>query len=421
MAPTLNTVERRPARSSPSSRGSTPRSLRLRNQRLVLAEIRHHSTLTRSDLAKATGLAKSTIKEITDALVASGFIEEVRDVTLDGRVGRPASSLRISRTSGYVVGVDIGADKILVGIAGLDGQLISLERTVTHDLHGKAAILEATRSTIDKGLKRSAAQSGRIVATVVGTPGVIDPRTGRVSLAPQIAGWEGIDLRSELKLSVEGEIVIRRQADLSALAEVALGAARNVRNLLYVHIGIGIGGALVINSDLYGGNDGAAAEIGYLPLGFGDAPPAGSGFGTFEWSAGGSAFARAGSQVARGPSGKRLRELAGGDPGKVTAAAVFAAAAEGDPQGLTVATQMADRLATGIAAAICVVNPELAVVSGGISLAGGMLLEMIRPRVSEIVPVMPELVISALGEESVVMGGIQHGVDLALDRLLVAD
>lgn len=399
--------------------GSTPRSLRLRNQRLVLTEIRRRKTVTRSDLAKATGLAKSTIKEITDELIASGFIEERRDVNLEGRVGRPAASLRISRAAGYVLGVDIGADKILVGIAGLDGRLLQLDRTATHDVRGRAAILEATRETVARTLSASGAHPESVVVTSVGTPGVIHPKTGRVSLAPQIAGWEGIDLRRELHLPVKGRVDVKRQADLSALAEMALGTAQHVRNLLYVHLGIGIGGALVINGRLYGGNDGAACEIGYLPLGFGDVPAADSGFGTFEWAAGGSAFARVGSDAARSPAGKRLRDLAGGDPNNVSAAAVFAAAAEGDPEGVKIAAEMAERLAAGIAAAICVVNPELAVISGGISLAGEKLLEMVSPRVAQIVPVMPELALSLLGEESVVLGAIHHGVDVALDRLLL--
>jgi glucokinase len=398
---------------------STPRSLRLRNQRLVLTEIRRRKTLTRRDLAKATGLAKSTIKEITDELMASGVIEERRDANLEGRVGRPAASLRISRTAGYVLGVDIGADKILVGIAGLDGRLLQLDRTATHDVRGRAAILEATRETVAKTLRASGAKPESVVVTTIGTPGVIHPKTGRVSLAPQIAGWDGIDLRKELRLPVEGRVDVQRQADLSALAEMALGTAQHVRNLLYVHLGIGIGGALVINGRPYGGHDGAAAEIGYLPLGFGDMPVDRSGFGTFEWAAGGSAFARVGSAAARSPGGKRLRELAGGDPNNVSAAAVFAAAAEGDPEGVKIAAQMAERIATGIAAAICVVNPELTVISGGISLAGEQLLEMVSPRVSQIVPVMPELALSALGEESVVLGAIHHGVDVAFDRLLL--
>jgi glucokinase len=239
-----------------------------------------------------------------------------------------------------------------------------------------------------------------------------------VTLAPQIFGWDGIDLHDELHMPIRGLIDVKRQADLSALAEMALGSALLVRNLLYVHIGIGIGSALVINSELYRGSDGAAGEIGYLPLGFGEVPPTGSGFGTFEWAAGGHAFARAGTEAAHSPTGSRLRHLAEGNPANVSASVVFAAASEGDAEGLRIATLMADRLATGIAAAICVVNPELTVISGGISLAGTMLLEMIRPRVSEIVPVMPNVVLSSLGEESVVLGAIEYGVELALDEVL---
>jgi glucokinase len=418
MALQVRTDLKEAARGGPGP-GSTPRSLRLQNERLVLTEIRRHKTVTRSDLAKATGLAKSTIKQITDELMASGFIEEVRAANVEGRIGRPAASLRISRTAGYVLGVDIGADKILVGIAGLDGRLLQLDRTATHDVHGRAAILEATRETVAKTLRASGAQPESVVVTTVGTPGVIHPQTGLVSLAPQIAGWDGIDLREELHLPVTGRVDVNRQADLSALAEMALGTAQHVKNLLYVHLGIGVGAALVINGRLYGGTDGAAGEIGYLPLGFGEVPEDGSGFGTFEWAAGGSAFARVGRDAAGSPSGRRLRELAGGDLDNVSAAAVFAAAAEGDPEGVKIATQMAERLATGIAAAICVVNPELTVISGGISLAGETLLEMVHPRVSQIVPVMPKLALSPLGEESVVLGAIHHGADVAFDHLLL--
>jgi glucokinase len=383
----------------------------------VLAEIRR-DVVTRSALGKATGLAKSTIKEITDALIASGLIEELRDVSLEGRVGRPASSLRISPSAGNVLGVDIGADKILVGLAGLDGRFVRLDRTATHDVHGRDAILAATRQTVARTLNSAGVPAEGILVTTVGTPGVIHPQSGCVSLAPQIAGWDGIDLRAELQLPVAGQVDVKRQADLSALAEMAVGTAQHVRNLLYVHVGIGVGGALVIDGRLYGGTDGAAGEIGYLPLGFGEVPPEQSGFGTFEWAAGGSAFARVGARAARTESGQRLRELAGGDPAEVSAAAVFAAAAEGDPTATEIAAQMAERLATGIAAAICVVNPDLTVISGGISLAGEKLLELVYPHVARIVPVMPKIALSPLGEESVVTGAVHHGVELAFDQLL---
>ena len=398
-------------------RASSVRTVRLRNMQLMLRELRRNAATTRADLGRSTGLAKSTIKEITDELIASGFVEEVRDPNLDGRIGRPATSLRLSPTAGRVVGIDIGAEKILAVVASLSGQVIASARQESHNLTGKAAILRAVRSTFRKALAAAEVDGNSILTTVVGTPGVIHPETGRISLAPQIQDWDGIDLHKELKLPVTGPVIVRRQADLSALAEVALGVAQDVANMLYVHIGIGIGGALVLNGHLYTGNDGAAGELGYLPLSFGEEPPPGTAYGTFEWAAGGSAFARLGRAAAQGPAGQRLRDLADGDISKVSAAAVFAAAAEGDPQGIAVAEELTFRIACGIASAVCVVNPRLAVISGGLSLAGEALLKMIHAKLARLVPVMPELALSSFGEESVVAGAIQHGVDIALDRI----
>jgi glucokinase len=398
-------------------RSSSVHTVRLRNMQLMLRELRRNATITRADLGRSTGLAKSTIKEITDELIASGFVEEVRDPDLGGRIGRPATSLRLSPSAGRVVGIDIGAEKILATVATLNGRVIASARQESRNLTGKSAILRAVRSTFRKALAASEVEASSVLATVVGTPGVIHPQTGRISLAPQIRDWDGIDLHKELELPVTGPVIVKRQADLSALAEVALGVAQDIANLLYVHIGIGIGGALVINGHLYTGNDGAAGEVGYLPLSFGEQPPAGTGYGTFEWAAGGSAFARFGRAAAQGPSGRRLRELAGGDISKVSAAAVFTAAAEGDPQGIAIAEELTFRIACGIASAVCVVNPKLAVISGGLSLAGETLLTMIRAKLARLVPVMPDLALSSFGEESVVVGAIQHGVDIALDRI----
>lgn len=400
-------------------RASSVHTVRQRNVQLMLRELRRNAITTRAELGRSTGLAKSTIKEITDELIASGFVEEVRDPNLDGRIGRPATSLRLSPSAGRVAGIDIGAEKILAVVAGLNGDVIATARQESRHLTGKAAILRAVRSTLRKALAAAEVDMDSVLATVVGTPGVIHPETGRISLAPQIQDWDGIDLLEELKLPVTGPVIVRRQADLSALAEVALGVAQDVANLLYVHIGIGIGGALVINGHLYTGNDGAAGEVGYLPLSFGEEPPAGTAYGTFEWAAGGSAFARLGRAAAQGQAGQRLRELAGGDISKVSAAAVFTAAAEGDPQGIAVAEELTFRIACGIASAVCVVNPKLAVISGGLSLAGDTLLKMIHAQLARLVPVMPGLVLSSFGEESVVVGAIQHGVDVALDRIFV--
>ena len=397
--------------------GVGPSNIRFRNKQLVVREIRRNGLTTRTDLVRATGLAKSTIKDIADDLIASGFIEDVRDLTLVGTTGRPATSLRISRSVGGVVGVDIGADKILVSVARLDGTVIASARAASQNLSGKSAIIQTVRRTVNRAIDEAGVGTDDILTTVVGTPGVIHPATGLISLAPQIVGWDGIDLQCELRLPFRALAIVRRQADLSALAEVAFGAAQGVANLLYVHIGIGIGGALVLNGHLCRGNDGTAGEIGYLPLSFGEDKPPGTGFGAFEWAAGGLAFARHGREAARGAAGRRLRELAGGDADRIDAAVVFAAATEGDRRGLDVAEELGSRIAQGIAAAVCVVNPELVVLSGGMSLAGETLLTIVDDQLSSLVPVVPKLALSLFGVESVVVGAIQHALDLTFDEI----
>ena len=387
-----------------------------RNTHLMLRELRRNAAPTRAELGRSTGLAKLTIKEITDELIASGFVEEVRDPNLDGRVGRPATSLRLSPSAGRVVGIDIGAEKILATVAGLDGQVIASAREQSHHLTGKVAVLRAVRSTFRRALAVAGVDVGSVLVTVVGTPGVIHPETGRISLAPQIQGWDGIDLLNELKLPVTGPVIVKRQADLSALAEVALGVAQDVANLLYVHIGIGIGGALVINGHLYTGNDGAAGEVGYLPLNLVRSRRRAR---VTARSSGRRAARHSRVRPCRGARTGRATatRVAGGGISNVSAAAVFTAAAEGDPQGIAVAEELTFRIAYGIASAVCVVNPRLAVVSGGLSLAGDTLLKMIHAKLARLVPVMPNLVLSSFGEESVVVGAIQHGVDIALDRI----
>src|SRR5918996_1827167 len=166
------------------------------------------------------------------------------------------------------------------------------------------------------------------MAVAVGTPGVVDPASGRIALAPQLPGWEGLELRQELGRSFRCPVLVENEVRLSVLAERWQGAAQGIDDAVYIQIGVGIGGGILIGGELYRGADGAAGEIGYLPYPY-DSPLA-NGPGPFEHSAGGSAFARLGRGAGAGGGGELFTQLAGGDPEAVDAEVVFAAAAEGD-------------------------------------------------------------------------------------------
>jgi predicted NBD/HSP70 family sugar kinase len=386
----------------------------------VLSAIRAEGPISRAELAKATGLSKPTVNEVVEGLLRDGTVAESEANGSDrpSRPGRRARLLRFRADRGHVLGMDIGAGKILVLVADLNGDVVASERRsvgarerANADQLLRQALAVATAALRSAGVPRASLQ-----AVCVGTPGVVDPVTHRLTLAPQLGGWEGLPLGRRLQRSFRCPVLVDNEVHLSMLAERWRGAAQGIDDALFVQAGYGIGGGLLVGGRLYRGANGAAGEIGYMPA-VGD-PAAPNGLGPFEHAAGGSAYARHGARTAARPEGRRLLELAGGDADAVDAEIVFAAAAEGDAAAAAIVAELVGRLAEGIAAAAIVVDPATVIVGGGLSRAGATLLEPLTRRLAEHTPIPPRVVLSTLGEESVALGGVRLGVQTVEQALL---
>jgi predicted NBD/HSP70 family sugar kinase len=397
-----------------------PQLLRQLNSAHVLRAIRAHGPISRADLAKTIGLSKPTVKDVVEALVFDGIVVE-EEGDGDGRPtrpGRPARLLRFRADLGNVLGIDIGADKLLVLVADLNGDVTATERRRVRaaDRADAAALLALVERTAADALAAAAVDRPSLRAVGVGTPGVVDPGSGRVSLAPQLGGWEGLALARRLEPSFPCPVLVENEVHLSMLAEQWRGAAQGVDDALFVQAGYGIGGGLLVGGRLYRGANGAAGEIGYLPVA-GDGGPH-DGLGPFEHAAGGGAYARHGRRVLDEDAGTRLLELAGGDPDAIDAEVVFAAARAGDVAAARVVETLVERLATGIAAAVVVLDPRAVIVGGGLSRAGDALLRPLTGRLGELVPIPPHVVLSDLGEEAVALGAVRLAVQTVEEGLL---
>ena len=270
------------------------------------------------------------------------------------------------------------------------------------------ALLKHVQAAATRALAAAGAQRSLLRAVGVGTPGVVDPATGRLSLAPQLGGWDGLPLGRRLQRSFPCPVLVENEAHLSVLAERWRGAAQGIDDALFVQAGYGIGGGLLVGSRLYRGANGAAGEIGYLPFAEDWSPR--DGLGAFEHAAGGSAYARHGRRAASSPGGRRLLELARGDFDAIDAEVVFAAAAEGNAAALKIVETLVRRLARGIAAAVVVLDPRAVIVGGGLSRAGQTLLHPLERELAELVPIPPRIVLSDLGEEAVAYGAVRLAV-----------
>jgi predicted NBD/HSP70 family sugar kinase len=314
-----------------------------------------------------------------------------------------------------VLGIDVGADKVLVQLADLSGTILATERRQTRMAQDARALLKALRAAAATALRRGGIPRASLKAVAVGTPGIVDPASGRIALAPQLPGWEGIDLASALGCSFRCPVLVENEVRLSVLAERWRGAAQEIDDAVYVQVGVGIGAGILIGGELYRGADGAAGEIGYLPYPGGR--PLGNGPGPFEDAAGGNAFARLGREAAAGDGGRLLRQLAGGDANAVDAKVVFAAARQGDAAAGAIVDELTRTLAHGIAAVVAVLNPSTVIVGGGLSRAGAELLEPLDRHVSKLVPLRPRFVLSSFGDESVALGAVRLALQSVDERL----
>ena len=388
------------------------------NQELILHVIRDRGPLSRTEIARETGLSKPTVNEVVELLLAGTYVLETDGGDRPRRPGPRARLLTFRADLGHVLGLDVGADKAVAAVADLSGRIVATERRRVSEQarSGQAALLRELRAVAAAALARAGVERSSLRAAGVGTPGVVDPETGRITLAPQLAGWEGLALGTELERSLGCPVVADNETHLSLIAEQWHGAARDVADALYVQVGVGIGGAILVGGEIHRGAKGAAGEIGYLLT---DEDPEAPEFGSgpFEWAAGGRAYARLGSRAAATPEGALLRELAGGDPDAVDAATVFAAHARGDVAARAIVDLLVGRLARGVATIATVLNPELVILGGGVSNAGAALLEPVERVVRERVPVPPRLVLSELGDESVALGAVRLAMDRADERL----
>jgi predicted NBD/HSP70 family sugar kinase len=397
----------------------SPQLLRQLNSAHVLRAIRTHGPISRAELAKTIGLSKPTVNEVVEGLRGKGTVLESEANGADRplRPGRRARLLRFRADLGHVLGIDIGANKLLVVVADLNGDVVVSERVPVQprERADATALLKCVQAAATTALAAAGTRRSELQAVGVGSPGVVDPTTGRLSLAPQLGGWESLPLGRRLQRSFPCPVLVENEVHLSVLAERWRGAAQGIDDALFVQAGYGIGGGLLVGGRLYRGANGAAGEIGYLP--FTDDWSPRDGLGPFEHAAGGSAYARHGRRAAASRGGRRLLELAGGDPDAIDAEIVFAAAAEGNAAALKILDTLVRRLARGIAAAAIVVDPRTVIVGGGLSRAGEVLLRPLERELAELMPIPPQVVLSDLGEEAVALGAVRLAVQTVEDRL----
>jgi predicted NBD/HSP70 family sugar kinase len=384
----------------------TPSLLRELNDRAALELLLAKGPLTRAQLSECTGVSKVTVSQMLARLEERGLVM-VAGEQAGGR-GPNAALYSVVPSSAYVAGLYVESDLVSVVVADVAGNQVA---DVSMDPNGGDDLVGLVRDAIGHACRSAGIGTENLSAVVIGSPGVLDPRTGAPRLAVNLPTWqEGV--LDGLRAVLHTPVLIENDVNLAAMAERAGGAAAGLDDFAFVWLGGGLGLATVIGGQVRRGTGGAAGEIGWMPV-HGAPLPVGN-----------EHPGKAGLQALAG--GLAVQALAAeyGFGGATAADAVSRAIADmtRGPHGSAGATfldELAHRVSIGVAAVCVVLDPGLVVLGGNVGKAGGTeLATRVAAEIPRICLARPTVVPTSVPDEPVLRGALQAALGQARAWLL---
>jgi predicted NBD/HSP70 family sugar kinase len=245
--------------------------VRRQNLALVLAGIQRNGGATRAQLAAESGLTKASVSSLVADLLESGLVREA-SVTRDGERGRPGTGLVLNPARGALA-AEINVDYLAVGVLDFTGELTFQETLERRNRGSRPADILSILVAMARRAAIGAAGAGvELLGGELTVPGLVDTERNVVLAAPNL-GWTDVDLSEELpKLLPEAPfgVSLSNEANSAALAELWFGhgaehgKSERFRDFLYISGEVGVGGGLIIDSQLFAGPQGHAGEIGHV-------------------------------------------------------------------------------------------------------------------------------------------------------------
>jgi predicted NBD/HSP70 family sugar kinase len=380
-----------------SGRTGSLESLRHLNRLRVIHALREEGQISRADIARRTGLSRSTVSSLVADLQADGLVVERagQAAASSAQGGRPPVLLAFDPSAGAAVGVDFGHRHLRVAVADLSSRILA-ERAVPLDTdHAAEEGLVAAADLVHEALAEAGIGADRVIGAGLGLPGPIRQEDQVVGSSAILPGWVGVAAGAELRRRLDIPIFVDNDANLGALAEAAFGAARDASDLIYLKASSGIGAGLILNGRLYRGAAGLAGELGHVLVDSDGIVCRCGNRGCLE------------TLAATGALVELLRRSHGED---VTVPKMLALARDGDLGCRRVIGDAGRAIGRAVSVLLNVLNPELLVVGGDLAVAGDLLLDGVRESIGHAaLPAAAEgatVVVGVLGERAEVLGAI---------------
>lgn len=276
----------------------------------------------------------------------------------------------------YIIGIEIGGTKMQVALGLQDGTIIENMRGTVNPDKGAFGILAWTADRTREFIESA---DRPVQAIGIGFGGPVESSTGCALISHQITGWDNLPIRKHFADKFKRPVVVANDANAAGWAEYCLGAGCGTRQFCYMNIGSGIGGALVIDGNLYDGQGRGAAEIGHtwVPDWTSEIPGV---VDKLENLCSGWAIEKRLRSTKMLKPETPLYELCRGNPANITCPILAAAARQKDPLAWPEMEDISNAIAIALGNMVTLFHPECIALGGGVTLMGDILLAPLREK-----------------------------------------
>ncbi len=249
----------------------SPSNIRRQNRDLVLKLIVENKVLSRTDIAKQTGLTGAAISRITRELIDAGLLKEGATIPLKGRVGRRNVILELSDDGAFVLGITLTGNVRSVSIANCRGEIIARDNVRLLDLKNPLATLKQVAKVATTLIEKTDFDRSRLLGAGISIAGRADPETGTLIASPPL-GWDDVPVGEIFSKALDLPVKVEGRAVALLKAERTRGRAADTANVVLINNGLGLGGSVAIDGRILRGRDDMVGQIAHFSLHGDDTP-----------------------------------------------------------------------------------------------------------------------------------------------------
>ncbi len=393
--------------------------VRENNLSLILRLIHTQSPISRAQLAVITGLNKSTVSSLVDALLDHKLIHEIGINSIGA--GRPATLLEMNPHAGNVIGVELGVDFVSVAVTDFLGNILWRRKEDADPSEDQEKMINQTLRIVKEAMAVGKKKNYNFIGIGLATPGTVDVNKGVLIFAPNLH-WRNVPFGKIFSEQTKLRVFVENDANAAAIAEHLFGTARQCQDFLFVFAGVGIGGGLFLNGKLYRGKNGYAGEIGHSPI---TAEPSQTvchcgNRGCWETYANQYSIIQRVQARLEVKRSSIVPKLMAEHNSPLTIPLIKQAADAGDIEARESFIEAGHAMGQGLAGLINIFNPEKIILGGPLSIAGEYLLPAIKETIGRHslpeIDQQAEILLSPFGPDASLIGAIAIVVDDLLSQ-----